>query len=92
MMTKTTKFDPVDYLDTAEEIRDFLQEAWEDDDPATFSTALGHIVRYHGVADVAKIMGVSRTSLYKTISGKVEPKVGTVKRILKAVELRVHFA
>jgi probable addiction module antidote protein len=91
MTTKTTKFNPFDYFDTLEEQREFIQEAWDDEDPEVFKLALGHLTRYHGVADIAKKMGVSRTSLYKSISGKVEPKIGTIKQILKATEVNLQF-
>jgi probable addiction module antidote protein len=92
MTTKTTKFNPFDYLETTEEIREFLQEAWDDEDPKVFQLALGHLTRHYGVANVAKEMGVGRNSLYKSINGKVEPKIGTVKQILKATNVSLQFA
>ena len=49
--TKTKAFNPFDYLDSPEEFREVLQDAWEDDDPEVFNIALGHLVKKYGYAD-----------------------------------------
>lgn len=81
MTIKTQPFNPFDYLETEEEIRDYMQSAWEDDDPRAFIVALSHWVKHHGVAEVAESTGLNRESLYKTLSGKTQPKWETVHKL-----------
>ena len=40
---KTSKFNPVDYLETEAEISEYLHEAFLDDDPQVFVLSLIHI-------------------------------------------------
>lgn len=68
MPNKTTPLNPFDYIDTQDEINAFLCECLEDDDPNIFISALGHLVKKHGVTDVAKVTGLGRESLYKTFT------------------------
>jgi probable addiction module antidote protein len=92
MSTKTRDFNPFDYLDDPKDVREVLQDAWEDDDPEVFNLALGHLVKKYGVAEIAKTAGVGRNSLYKTIRGDVQPRLITIRKILKAVNIKVQFA
>jgi len=39
-----------------------------------FCFSLGHLVKAHGVTDVAEVTGLSRENLYKTFNGKTQPK------------------
>ena len=74
MPNKASPFNPFDYMKTQDEINTFLRECLEDDDPNIFVSALGHLVKAHGVTDVAEVTGLSRESLYKTFNGKTQPK------------------
>lgn len=89
MNDKTSPFNPFDYMETQEEINDFLRECLEDDDPAVFVSALGHLVKKHGVADVAEVAGLSRESLYKTFNGKTQPKWNTIFKVTHAIGLNL---
>lgn len=44
---KTKPYNPFDYLQTEDEIRDFLQEASKDEDPQVYVVALSHWLNYH---------------------------------------------
>lgn len=92
MNNKTSPFNPFDYMETQEEINDFLRECLEDDDPAVFVSALGHLVKKHGVADVAEVTGLSRESLYKTFNGKTQPKWNTIYKVTHAIGLNLAVA
>ncbi len=74
-------YNPFDYLETQEEVRDFLQDALNDEDPRVFINALSHWVKYHGIADVAQSTGLNRESLYKTVNGVTNPRWKTVHKI-----------
>ncbi|HCH02175.1 MAG TPA: putative addiction module antidote protein [Vibrio sp.] len=92
MNNKTSPFNPFDYMETQEEINDFLRECLEDDDPAVFVSALGHLVKKHGMADVAEVTGFSRESLYKTFNGKTQPKWNTIYKVTHAIGLNLAVA
>ena len=82
-------FNPIDLLQGEDEIAEFLSEAYLDEDPNVFIIALGHVAKYKGIGDLAKKTGLNRESLYKTFSGKVQPKWDTIHRLLRALQLRL---
>lgn len=88
---KTSKFNPVDYLETEAEISEYLHEAFLDDDPQVFVIALGHLVKHYGVANVASMTGLNRESLYKTLNGDTCPTWATMHRLIKALKIDVNF-
>lgn len=45
MTIRTTHYSPFDYLETQEEINDYLNDAFMDDDPQIFLIALGHLAK-----------------------------------------------
>lgn len=91
-MVKTQLFNPVDFLESDQEIADFLTEAYNDKDPAVFILALGHVVRNKGVSKMAEQTGLNRESLYKAFSGKAQPKWDTVHRLLHALDIQITVA
>ena len=92
MALKTTAFNPVEYLQSDEEIAEYLTDAYQDDDPAVFVAALGNVVRSKGVARLAEETGLNRESLYKAFNGKAQPKWDTVHRLLHALGVHVTLA
>jgi probable addiction module antidote protein len=92
MNNKTSPFNPFDYMESQEEINDFLRECLEDDDPAVFVSALGHLVKKHGVTDVSEVTGLSRESLYKTFNGKTQPKWSTIFKVTHAIGLNLAIS
>jgi len=92
MNIRTTPFNPVDCLTGDAEIADYLTDAYQDDDPAVFIVALGHVAKNKGLAQLAKDTGLNRESLYKTFNGKVQPKWDTVHRLLKAMKVDLAIA
>lgn len=79
---------PFDFLNH-EEALDVLREAFNDEDPQVFVIALSHLVRHHGVAEVAEKAKLNRESLYKMLSGKTRPTWDTVHRLLRALNIRL---
>ncbi|MCP3429572.1 addiction module antidote protein [Opacimonas viscosa] len=84
---KTKVFNPFDYMDTQEEIHDFLVECFNDDDPKVFINALNHLMKKHGVANIAEEIGVNRESLYRSFNGKVSPRWDTVVKVMKVLNI-----
>ena len=92
MKTETKLYNPFDHLLTQADIGDYLTQAFLDDDPAVFVTALGHVAKAKGIAQLATDTGLNRESLYKALSGKTQPKWDTVQRINKALNINLHIA
>jgi probable addiction module antidote protein len=92
MKTEIKLYSPFDHLLTDADMGDYLTQAFMDDDPAVFMTALGHVAKHKGIAQLAAETGLNRESLYKTLSGKTQPKWGTVQRIIKALHITINVA
>jgi len=92
MKTETKPYNPFNFFQSDEEIGDYLTQAFMDDDPAMFVTALGHLAKHKGIAQLAEDTGLNRESLYKALSGKTQPKWDTVQRIIKALHMNVRVA
>ncbi len=54
MKIKTSPYNPVDYLETKEEINEYLNNAFMDDDPQIFLIALGHMAKKKGMTEIAR--------------------------------------
>jgi probable addiction module antidote protein len=85
-----SRWDPVDYLKTEEDMAGYLQACLEEapDDPALVAAALGDIARARGMVRVAKETGLTREGLYKALSKDGNPSLGTVLKVLKALGLK----
>jgi probable addiction module antidote protein len=90
MKTKTAPYNPFDYLETQEEINDYLTDAFIDDDPRVFLAALGYLAKKKGISDIARQTGLNRESLYKSFSGKGNPKFSTVIKVSKALGIKLN--
>ena len=86
---KSRPFDMVNYLGCEEEIGMYLQLVMEDDDPALLAAALGDIARARGMTQLAKDTGLSRESLYKSLSGERAPSSDTLFKVLRAMGFKL---
>jgi len=82
---KITKFDVTDHLDNEDVIAEYLAAAMEDPDPDVFLAALGDVAKARGMAQLAKDSGLSRESLYKTLTPGAKPRFETIMKITKAL-------
>ena len=64
----------------------------EDNDPALLAAALGDIARARGMSELAKATGLSRESLYKSLSGERVPSTETLLKVIHALGLRLSVA
>lgn len=88
-LENTTRFDAAEYLDTPEAIEAFLEDAFEDSDPAFIAHALGIVARARGMGEIADKAGVSRQALYKSLSDEGNPNLTTLLGVLKALGFRL---
>jgi probable addiction module antidote protein len=85
-MPLTTKpFDIAEHLNNPEDIRSFLQEVAATGDESDFLHALNTAARAVGMTEVAKKAGITRASLYKSLSGRSSPKFSTISKVTKAL-------
>jgi len=89
---KTKPYDPVLFLESDVEIADYLEDAWDEDDPAVFLIALRDVAKVKGIANIAAETGLGRESLYKTLNGHTRPRWDTVLRIMRALGVRLTVA
>lgn len=89
MPIETKKLDIADWLETDEDVLGFLEELAETGSPKEFLHGLRTAARSKGMTTLAKNMGVSRTSLYKSLAEDGNPTFATVYRIVQALGLRL---
>ena len=86
-MTKTTRFDAADDLDTEERQVAYIATALESGDADFVRDALGLVARARGMGGIAKKAGLNRESLSKALGASGNPEFGTVMRIVRALSL-----
>ncbi|HQY68757.1 MAG TPA: putative addiction module antidote protein [Pyrinomonadaceae bacterium] len=89
---KTTKYDVAEYLSTPQEMAAYLEACMEEanGDAAFVAKALGNIARAKGMSEIARETGLSRESLYKSLSGERSPSFETVLKVITALGLKIH--
>lgn len=87
-----TAYDSADYLKDDKMILAYLREAFDDGDPVLIVHAIGTAARAKGMGKIARSAGVSRESLYKSLSEKGKPEFGTVLKSLKAMGIELKVA
>ena len=92
MTIKTAPFDITKHLKTDKDIRVFLQEVARTGNTSDFIHALNTAARAKGMTKVARKMGVSRTSLYKSLSGETSPGFDTISNVVQALGFTLEIA
>lgn len=91
-MAITTKpFDIAEYLETDEDIWEFLAEVLATGTTADFIHALNTAARAKGMTEVARQAGVTRASLYKSLSEDGNPRFETISKIVEALGGRLSI-
>jgi probable addiction module antidote protein len=92
---KTTKpasvpFRAADHLKSEAEIAAYIEEVLSEGDPRAMPTALRTVAdAAGGIAALADKTGLSRETLYRTLSKKGNPRLDTLAAILAAYGLRL---
>ena len=99
MAIEITDFDPAAYLDDDEAIATYLSDAFETQDVAFISDAIGVafisdaigvVARAKGMKQIAQEAGVSRESLYRALSSSGNPELGTVLKVLASMNIKIY--
>ena len=91
MAIKLRKWDSAEHLKTEYDMQAYLQACIEESngDAAFIAKALGNIAKAKGMAQLSRDTGLGRESLYKALSGDVNPSFDTVIKVVKALNLRL---
>jgi probable addiction module antidote protein len=89
MALETVSWDPAGHLKTAEDLREYLEAAFEDGDPALIAAALGDVARARGMTEIAREAGISREAMYKAFRPEGNPTLDTLARVIKALGLKL---
>ena len=84
-------WDVADYLKTEIEVRYFLEEILNANDPKLLQMALGDVARSAGMAKIAKKAGLNRESLYKALKEEAHPRFETVMRVFNAMGMKLSL-
>ena len=86
-MTKTAPYDSAEFLNSPKAVQFYMEEAMESGDPQLITHALGVVARAKSMSDIARKSGLSRESLYRSLSPTGKPEFGTIMSVLKALDL-----
>ena len=91
MAIKLRKWDSAEHLKIEEDMQAYLQACIDESngDAAFIAKALGNIAKAKGMAQLSRDTGLGRESLYKALSGDVNPSFDTVIKVVKALNLRL---
>ena len=89
MGTKLVRFDMARYLTSDKAVAEYLTQVLADGDSDELITAIGHIARARGMAQIAKDSGLGRESLYKALAPGAKPRFETVLRVVQALGVRL---
>ncbi len=89
---ETTPFDPADFLDTPEMVREYVRQTLEEEGLEGLKQALGVIARAKGMQAIAEQAGLSRQNLYKALSEDADPRISTVQKVMDALHIRLTVA
>ena len=87
---RSMTFDSADYLETPEDVAAYIDAILEEDDASLLLAALRKVTKSKGgMAMIARQTGLSRETLYRTLSENGNPKISTLISILKALGLHL---
>ncbi|SEA26936.1 addiction module antidote protein [Acidovorax soli] len=89
---KTRPFDMTNYIESDDDAVEYLRQVLEDNDPAELAAALGTIARARGMTQLARDTGLSRESLYKSLSGERAPSSDTLFKVIHAMGFKLSLA
>jgi probable addiction module antidote protein len=91
-MLKTKKFEVLDYLKTEKDADEYLNVVLEEKDYTFLPVALADIARARkAMTGVAKAAGVSRTTLYKSLSENGHPAFETIVKVADSLGYKIMF-
>ncbi|MDR1211082.1 MAG: putative addiction module antidote protein [Spirochaetaceae bacterium] len=89
-MLKTKKFEIINYLKTEKDIEEYLNVVLEEKDFTFLPIALADIARARkAMTSAARAAGVSRTTLYQSLSADGHPAFETVAKVADSLGYKI---
>ncbi len=88
-VSELAEFDASEYLNSEEDVAEYLTAILEESDPALLAAALGDIARARGMTQIAKDSGIAREALYKALRHGSQPRFETINRVCTALGVRL---
>lgn len=82
-------YDPANYLKSEESIANFLNDFFEEGDPALIAQALGIAARARGMTEIANKSGITREALYRALRADSQPRLETIIKVMNAFGIRL---
>ena len=89
MVLKTREFDASQFLETEEGIEEFMIAAFETGDAAFIAKSLGVVAKARNMSRLAREVGMSRSALYRALSGEGNPEFATIAKVMHALGLEM---
>lgn len=89
---KVTEFDIAKYLQTEEDIANYLSAVLEENDSSLLTAAIGDVAKARGMTEIAKNVGMSRTSLYKSLSKEGNPEFSTIINVMHSLGVKLSIS
>ena len=87
MTIETLNWDAAAYLETPEDVAEYLAAAFETGDLDDVTHALSTIARARGMTEISRTTGLARGSLYKAIGEGANPTLATLMSLLSALNV-----
>ncbi|AEP36271.1 addiction module antidote protein [Taylorella asinigenitalis] len=88
---KYRRFDMSDFIETEEDVVDYLNNALNENDVSFLAHALGVIAKSKGMTEISKKSGLSREALYKALREGAEPRFSTIASVLSALGFKISL-
>jgi probable addiction module antidote protein len=89
MALKTTPYDSAEFLDSEDEVEEYVAAAFETEDPAFIAQCLGTVARARNISQLSRDIGMSRPALYKALSGEGNPEFATIMKVLRGLGIKL---
>jgi probable addiction module antidote protein len=91
MPIETTRYDTAAYLDSDEQIAEYLEVVFEDGDPAGIAMALGNVARARNMAAISRESGLTRETLYRAFAEGGNPTLETLTAMVRALGFKLSI-
>ena len=91
-MTRITNFDPAEYLDNADAMVVFMNEAFATGNHKFIAKSLGVVARAKGMSALSEETGLSREQLYRSFGEQGNPTLKTLIAVTQALGIELSTA
>ena len=89
MTIKISNFDAADYLETEDDVRTFLEDTANTGTTSDLIHAINTAARAKGIAKISEDTGLTRNSLYKSLSENGNPHFSTIDKVIHALGFKL---